>query len=89
VTKTTAFRVKGSYEINRLLTGSGFFGYSHVTYVNGLRRDDDFLAGATLTYAFARNIGLTLDYRYTRVDSNLALASFDQNQVLVGATYKY
>ena len=51
--------------------------------------DNGWLAGATIRYEFWRNLGLTLDYQFKSVNSNVALQSFNQQMVSFGVSYKY
>jgi hypothetical protein len=42
-----------------------------------------------VNYEIWRNLGLTLDYQYKAVNSNVALQSFNQQMVSLGLSYKY
>ena len=57
------------------------FGYVRTDFVNSPRDDNGWLAGANVSYEIWRNFGLTLDYQYKSVDSNVAGQSFDQHVV--------
>ena len=65
------------------------FGYVRTDFVNSPREDDAWLAGANVSYEVWRNFGVTLDYQYKTVDSNVVGQSFNQHLVSLGATYKY
>jgi hypothetical protein len=67
----------------------GRFGYIRTTFVNATRTDTGWLAGANVNYEIWRNLGLTLDYQYKAVNSNVALQSFNQQMVSLGLSYKY
>lgn len=69
------------------VTGRG--GFIRTDFVNAARTDDGWLAGANLSYAIWRNLGVALDYQYKSVASNAAGQSFNQHVVSLGATYKY
>jgi hypothetical protein len=65
------------------------FGYVRTNFVNSNRNDDGWLAGANIGYEIWRNLGMTLDYQYKSVNSNVALQSFNQHMVSLGVSYKY
>jgi hypothetical protein len=65
------------------------FGYVRTTFINSTREDNGWLAGANVGYEIWRNLGVTLDYQYKSVNSNVALQSFNDHMVSLGATYKY
>lgn len=88
-TRNTASQFKVDYALARAWSATARLGHEHVTYVDGPRRDNRWLAGATVNYDVMRNFGVALDYQYARVESNQAFASYDKNVVTLGATYKY
>jgi hypothetical protein len=73
----------------RQVSLSGRFGYDHATYVLSPRVDDAWLAGARINYEIWRNLGLSFDYQYTKLDSTVPLNSYRRNMFLVGALYRY
>jgi hypothetical protein len=87
--KTTTAKVAANYEITRGLAASANLSYAYVSYVNDRRRDNDWTAGARLDYQMFRNFGVALQYEYTKVNSNAALASYTRNVVTLAGTYKY
>jgi hypothetical protein len=70
-------------------TTSARFGLVRTQYVDSSQINNGWLAGATVTYEFWRNLGITLMYQYMSVDSNVAGQSFNQQMVSLGASYKY
>ena len=64
------------------------FGYVQTDFINLARKDNGWLAGANLSYEVWRNLGLTLDYQYKAVTSNLG-PTFNQSVVSAGVSYKY
>ena len=65
------------------------FGYVQTRYIDVSRSDNGWLAGANVSYEVWRNLSLTVDYQYKSVNSNVVNASFNQQLVSVGASYKY
>ena len=86
---TTALFTAGYNGLPRGWGASARFGYVRTDFVNFSRNDNGWLAGANVTYEVWRNLGLTLDYQYKSVDSNVAGVNFDQHVVSLGASYKY
>ncbi|MCF8475957.1 MAG: outer membrane beta-barrel protein [Pseudolabrys sp.] len=70
-------------------TAAGRFGFVRTDFVNSPRDDDGWLAGANVGYEVWRNFGVTLDYQFKSVASNVAGQSFDQQVVSLGASYRY
>jgi hypothetical protein len=88
-TRATTALLKATYALAREWTASTRFGYIHTEYVAAVRQDDAWTAGATVTYSVWQNFGITLDYQYVQLESNVPLQSFTRNLVTLGATYKY
>ena len=86
---TTALLSVGYNGLPQGWGASARFGYVKTDFINVDRNDNGWLAGAGVTYEVWRNLGLTLDYQYKSVDSNVAGQSFDQHVVSIGASYKY
>ncbi|HEV2630175.1 MAG TPA: outer membrane beta-barrel protein [Pseudolabrys sp.] len=86
---TTALLTVGYNGLPRGWGANGRFGYVRTSFVNVSRTDNGWLAGANVTYEVWRNLGLTLDYQYKSVDSDVVGQSFDQHLVSLGASYKY
>jgi hypothetical protein len=88
-TKSTAALAQATYALAREWAASARFGFIHTDFVDTIRRDDAWTAGATVTYSVWANFGLTLDYQYVQLNSNVPLQSFTRNVVTLGGTYKY
>lgn len=88
-TRATTALFQATYALAREWTAGTRIGYIHTEYVDAIRRDDAWTAGATLTYSVWQNFGITLDYQFVELDSNIPLQSFTRNVVTLGATYKY
>jgi Putative beta-barrel porin 2 len=59
----------------REVSVSGRFGYDHADYLNSIRVDNVWFAGARLNKDILRGLGVSLDYQYTRLSSNVPLNS--------------
>jgi Putative beta-barrel porin 2 len=81
--------VRGGYTQSRSfgVPQSQFFGF--LPFNNGSRLDNGWLAGASFNYEILRNLGLTLDYQYTTVHSNVTFSDFTRHVYTAGLTYKY
>ena len=88
-TRTTATALRGDYVVTKLVTAYGVFGYTWIDYVNGIERDNSWLAAAGLKYNIWPNMALTLDYRHAQLDSNVPNVSFTRDYVGVGAHYEF
>lgn len=86
---TTALLSVGYNGLPQGWGASARFGYVKTDFINSDRNDNGWLAGANLAYEVWRNLGLTLDYQYKSVDSNVTAQSFDQHTVSIGASYRY
>jgi hypothetical protein len=86
---TTALLNVGYKGLPQDWTTSARFGYVRTQYVDDSRIDNGWLAGANVTYQFWRNLGITLDYQFKSVVSNIALQSLNQQMVSLGVSYKY
>jgi hypothetical protein len=73
----------------RAVSVSGRFGYDHATYLNSIRVDDAWFAGARLNTNIWQSFGVSLDYQYTRLSSNVPLNSYYRNMIMLGALYRY
>jgi hypothetical protein len=88
-TRVTSALLEAGYAIDPAWTASARAGYISTAYVDNPRIDTAWTAGGTLTYSVWRNFGLTLDYQYTRLFSNIPLQGFTRNVVTLGGTYRY
>ena len=87
--RRTSARLSLSYQLARDWSASWFGGFDHSVYLGSPRLDDSYMTGANLTYGIYRNLGVTLNYTFIRVNSNAALSSYSCNVISMGATYKY
>jgi hypothetical protein len=81
--------LQATYALAREWAASARFGVIHTEYVDTGRLDDAWMGGATVTYSVWQNFGLTLDYQYIQLNSNVPLQGFNRNVVMLGGTYKY
>ena len=88
-TKTTAANLTIAYALARTWSASAHLNFANSNYIGSSRVDDDWSAGVTLNRRIWENLDATADYQLTRVDSNYANASFTQNVISLGLTYKY
>ena len=88
-TVVTTVLGQGSYKLAPEWQASGRAGYINTNYIDTIRRDNAWTAGATISYSVWQNFGLTLDYQYINLNSNVPLQSFTRSVVTLGLTYKY
>jgi hypothetical protein len=88
-TLVTTVLGSGTYKLAPAWGASGRAGYIHTDYVDTVRRDNAWTVGATISYSVWQNFGLTLDYQYINLNSNVPLQSFTRSVVTLGLTYKY
>ena len=87
--RVTAALLHLHYQIAKHWSATVRGGYLHSVYLGGIRRDDAWQTGATFSYDIYRNMALTLDYDFQRVNSNSIDASFTRNAVNIGLKYRY
>ena len=73
----------------RAVSVSGRFGYDHADYLDSTRVDDAWYAGIRLDKNIWQGPGVSLDYQYTRLNSNVPLNSYYRSVVMLGALYRY
>jgi hypothetical protein len=91
-TRMTTAMLQVDYAMSRVWTVSGRLGYINTLFVTGLtdpRHDNSWLAGIKYNYVFSPNFGLTLDYQYINLDSNVPMVGLTRNLVTLSGTYKY
>jgi hypothetical protein len=88
-TRVTTALLQSDYSLSRVWTAGARFGYVETQYTGTPRVDNAWLAGASFNYNFWRNMTLTIDYQFTKQDSNVPLNNFTRNVVTAGATYRY
>jgi hypothetical protein len=88
-TRATTALLQATYALAREWAASARFGYIHTQYVDTIRVDNAWTAGATITYSIWQNFAVTLDYQFIQIASNVPLQSATRDVVTLGATYKY
>ena len=87
--RSTSARLSLSYQLAREWSASWFGGFEHSVYLGSPRIDNAYVTGASIIYGVYRNLGVSFNYTYFRVNSNAALSSYSRSVISVGATYKY
>jgi len=77
------------YQLAQEWSASGRAGFIHTDYTGNVRKDDSWTAGTTVTYSVWQNLGVTLDFQYIELSSNIPFQSFSREVVTLGLTYKY
>jgi len=90
----TAFRNPGgnvgfTSELTDKWTVRGQVGYGRFDYTTSLQRDDFYQAQIGTTWAFSKQVSLTVAYAYLRDDSNIAIDSFRNNQYSASTSLKF
>jgi hypothetical protein len=91
-TNTALALLQADYAMSRIWTLSGRFGYTNISYVTGLpdpRHDNGWLGGLKYSYLFSQNFGVSLDYQYTKLDSNVAATGLTRSLITLSGTYRY
>ncbi len=91
-TKTTLAFLQADYAMSRGWTFGGGVGYSRVSYETNLANSGHaygWLGGVRYSYIFSPSFAVTLDYQYTKLDSNVALAGVTRNLITLSGTYRY
>jgi hypothetical protein len=88
-TKITTASLTATYNMSQTWSAHAHIDYAYIDYVVGPRRDNLWAAGLGLNYKFYDNLGIALEYKFTRLNSNVPLGSYSQNMITLGATYKY
>lgn len=91
-TKTTLALLQADYAMSRVWTIGGRVGYSRVSYETNLANSGHaygWLGGVRYSYIFSPSFAVTLDYQYTKLDSNVALAGVTRNLITLSGTYRY
>ena len=91
-TRMTTAMLQADYAMSRVWTASGRVGYINTSFVTGLtdpRHDNALLVGVKYIYVFSPNFGLTLDYQYISLDSNVPMVGLARNLITLSGTYKY
>lgn len=100
VAKAFQSRLSAQYSFSPYWTANVRGGYGETRYANSPRVDTAWTAGAGASYTFWRNVALTLDYQFSRINSANANAfspfisdawfgNYSQSVITAGITYKY
>ena len=84
--------LQADYAMSRVWMLSGRFGYTNIAYVTNLpdpRHDNGWLGGLKYSYTFSSNFGVSLDYQYTKLDSNVPATGLTRSLVTLSGTYRY
>ena len=88
--KTVQAKLQADYALAPYWTVFARGGYGETRWITSPRVDDTWVAGIGTNYTFWRNVALTFEYRFTKTDTNnIAAASYRQNLVSAGMTYRY
>ena len=89
-TRVMQARLQADYSLYEFWKASVRGGYARTTYINSPTLAQAWLGGAGLSYSFWRNYAMTLDYQYTRSESNgVGALTYSDNTVTAGVTYHY
>lgn len=88
-TENTGALLRADYRLTDIWSLSTRAGYDNIKYTQTPRRDNQWLAGLTASYFVWRDLAMTFDYEYIRLDSNFAANDFTRNIYTVGGTYKF
>jgi hypothetical protein len=88
-TRITSTALNSNYQISPRWSTSEHFSYNRVEYVDSPRLDNSWLADTTLTYNMWRNLVITWEYQYSRIQSNVPLNSSTRNYASMSALYKF
>ncbi|HTV26234.1 MAG TPA: outer membrane beta-barrel protein [Xanthobacteraceae bacterium] len=88
-TKIASYLTSAQYAIAPEWSATGRAGHITTDYVGSSRHDGAWTAGATVTYNILRNVGLTLDYQWLQLSSNVPDEGFRREIATIGATWRY
>lgn len=77
------------WEVLRNVTMEGTAQFKHFEYLSSNRQDDERRFGTKTTYMFTDRLGITMEYMYVVLTSNLAGVGFTKNFVSLGATSRF
>ncbi len=87
--RVTTARATLDYQLSKLWSAQASERYDHSVYLGVSRIDDAWTAGVRLKYEVARNVQISLDYCYTRVNSDAAGSSYGDDILSLGGVYKF
>jgi hypothetical protein len=88
-TRATTALVRTDYSVWETWTAGARFGYIRTDYTSSSRQDDAWLAGGTIGHRIWANLAATLDYQFTKSDSNAPLQGFTRSVIMAGVNYRY
>jgi len=87
--RMTLGQISLKYQIARDWEATVRGGYSYSHFIGTGRRDQAWRAGVTVFHELSRNLGLTLDYDFSRIISSQVAAGYTRNSVTLGLKYRY
>lgn len=95
-TRSIQARLQGDYSFSPVWSASIRGGFGETRYADSPRVDAGWMAGLSASYTFWRNVALTVDYNFARVNTNAwrldavgGNGGYVQNLISFGATYRY
>ncbi len=85
----TSASLHSSYAFNPQWTANGLFGYTHVENIGSPIWTNSYVADASLTYNWRRNLTLNWEYQYSSIMTNQPLSNANRQLVTMSATYKF
>ena len=82
-------RLVASWAILRRVTLEGSAGLQHYQYLGSTRLDDMWQFGAKAIYWLTDKVGITLNYQYSTLNSNVAGVDYNRNFISLGAASKF
>ena len=82
-------KLVASWAMLRKVTLEGRAEFRHYQYLGSNRLDDGWLFGAKAIYWLTEKVGITLNYQYGMLNSNVAGVDYNRNFVSLGATSKF
>ena len=82
-------KLVASWAMLRKVTLEGRAEFRHYQYLGSNRLDDGWLFGAQAIYWLTEKVGITLNYQYGMLNSNVAGVDYNRNFVSLGATSKF
>eukprot|EP01037_Dinobryon_pediforme_P016819 gene16819-17000_t len=86
---STRATLTGEYALSSYWAANARFGYGYSHYNQSRETDRTLVAGLGLDYRFWRNLDVKLGYQYSKLDSHVANASYQQDLYTVGLNYHY
>lgn len=87
--RVTSAQLSASFQISKDWSASAKGGYARSSYIGTSRRDNTWTAGVMVFHEISRNVGVTLEYDFSRIISNADAASYTRNAVMLGVKYRY